>query len=78
LDKELEKLIAAAKKVQISADDRAEQRISFAFGNLPEEYFSSSKESVKKADNIMRSKQGWDGTLNSPKAASRPRSAAVK
>ena len=43
MDQELEELIAAAKTKPMSPSDRAEQRINFAFGNLPEEYVSSSK-----------------------------------
>jgi len=83
MDKELEALIAAAKKKPMSASDRAEQRINFAFGNLPEEYVSSSKASMKMADKIMRSDEGWDGKLDTSHGSdasrdTRPRSEPVR
>lgn len=81
MDKELEALIAAAKSKPMSPSERAEQRINFAFGNLPEEYVSSSKASMKSADKVMRSYEGWDGSLDaigSQSTESRPRSVPLR
>lgn len=82
MDQELEELIAAAKTKPMSPSDRAEQRINFAFGNLPEEYVSSSKASMKKADKVMRSSAGWDGSLDTvsggPSCDTRPRSEVIR
>ena len=72
MDKELEALIAAAKKKPMSATERAEQRINFAFGNSPEEYVSSSKASIKDADRILRSEEGWTGSLDTDLSTAPP------
>jgi len=37
MDSKLEKLIDAARERQMSPDDVKEQRVSFAYGNAPEE-----------------------------------------
>jgi hypothetical protein len=55
---ELSKLIDLAKTKRLSSEERAEQRISFAFGNGVEEADVVSKRSLKETDKMIRSQLG--------------------
>ena len=56
-------MVANARKIKMSADERSEQRIDLEHGNLPEEMISSSRELMRWTDEVMRSKGGWDGDI---------------
>lgn len=52
--------VEMARNVKMSGEERMEQRIDFAHGNLPEELISSSKDLMRRTDEVMRSPGGWD------------------
>lgn len=53
-DPELQRLLDASSKVQVTEDELREQRISFAFGNAPASATNITKDSVRKASEHIR------------------------
>jgi hypothetical protein len=53
---ELNQLIEMARKVQMTEDDRQEQRISFAYGNTKFENDDITWETVRKAAEELKSR----------------------
>jgi hypothetical protein len=51
---ELNELIEMARRVQMSDDDRQEQRISFAYGNTKFENEDITWDTVKKAEEDLK------------------------
>ncbi|MBI2005010.1 hypothetical protein HYS79_02515 [Patescibacteria group bacterium] len=62
MDPELTSLIEVARTVQMTDEDRYKQRISFVWGNLPEESVLSMDDIIS-ADEIHRSPAGLVGFL---------------
>jgi len=53
---ELDRLLAEARTVEITEEQIREQRVSFAYGNAPEDA-GITKESVREASNSLRIKK---------------------
>ncbi len=51
---ELDRLVEEARIRGMSAADREEQRINFAYGNAPESDKKSTKDSVRAASKILQ------------------------
>ena len=55
MTEELMRLVESVRDRRVSQDERAKQRLNFAFGNGAEEAEIVSKHSLKQADKIVRS-----------------------
>lgn len=55
---ELTRAVAAARHVRMTPEDRREQRINFAWGNLPEDMAGEPIELMEAADDKLRSPGG--------------------
>jgi hypothetical protein len=58
MTEELLRLVESVRQKKVSQEERAKQRLNFAFGNGAEEAEIVSKHSLKQADKIVRSQMG--------------------